>query len=251
MTRVRVRELLSGDPYLDPLGIQPLWTSLLNLLYPPRCIGCQALGAWFCDECLGQVSRVRAPVCMRCGCALLEGAASQLCSRCRSTPLQIERIRSVVYFEGVLREALHAFKYEGVTALAVPLASLLVEYWSRHPVSVDVIVPVPLHKQRLRRRGFNQAACLAHELSDQVEVPVDEGILVRHRPTAAQVDLDARQRKENVRDAFRCIEHGAVDKRVLLIDDVCTTGSTLEACAVALRLGGAGSVQALTLARAR
>jgi ComF family protein len=127
----------------------------------------------------------------------------------------------------------------------------MAEYWTAHPSSIDVVVPVPLHEGRLRRRGFNQAAHLARELSRRVGMTVDEGILIRHRPTAAQVDLDAKQRKENVRDAFRCINRGAADKRVLLIDDVCTTGSTLEACAVALRHGGARSVQALTLARPR
>lgn len=118
-------------------------------------------------------------------------------------------------------------------------------------MSVDVVVPVPLHKHRLRRRGFNQAACLARELSKQVGVTVDESILVRHRATAAQVSLNAEQRKVNVRDAFRCVSDGVAGQRVLLIDDVCTTGSTLEACAVALRQVGATSVQALTLGRAR
>jgi len=188
---------------------------------------------------------------VRCGGALSESPASRLCSRCRSTPFHVERIRSAVYSEGVLREAIHALKYEGVTALAVPLAGLMAECWSRHPMPIDVVVPVPLHKDRLRMRGFNQAACLARELSKQVHLTVDEDILARHRSTAAQVDLDAEQRKENVRDAFRCVSQGAFDKRVLLIDDVCTTGSTLEACAEALRQGGARSVQALTLARAR
>jgi ComF family protein len=150
-----------------------------------------------------------------------------------------------------LREGLHAFKYRGVTALAIPLAGLMAEYWARHPVRADVMVPVPLHKSRLRSRGFNQAAYLARELAMRVDLPLDEEVLVRHRRTAAQVDLGAEERKQNVREAFRCESNGAVGRRVLLIDDVCTTGSTLEACAVALKRGGARSVQALTLARAR
>ena len=236
---------------MDHLAIRHLWTSILDLLYPPRCVGCQEVGAWLCDDCLSRVPRVIPPFCTRCGRALLEGSASQLCGRCRSTSLPLERIRSAVYFEGVLREAIHTFKYEGVTALAIPLASLMVEHWSRHPISVDIIVPVPLYKHRLRRRGFNQAAHLARELSRQVRVTVDEDILVRHRPTVSQVDLSAEERRENVRDAFSCVTHGAVGKHVLLIDDVYTTGSTLGACAVALQRGGAKSVQALTLARAR
>ncbi len=127
----------------------------------------------------------------------------------------------------------------------------MVDYWLTHPLSDDIIVPVPLHKERRRHRGFNQAALLAHELSGPVGLPVDETTLVRHRATASQVGLDVEARRKNVRDAFRCSTHRLADRRVLLIDDICTTGSTLEACAVALREGGATRVNALTLARAR
>jgi ComF family protein len=145
----------------------------------------------------------------------------------------------------------HKFKYDGVTALAEPLGTLVTEYWSRHPIPADVLVPVPLHKDRLRRRGFNQAALLAHQLSKQVDLPVDEQTLVRQRATASQVDLDTEKRKQNVRDAFRCRTSALANRRVLLIDDVCTTGATLEACAAALKDSGSRCVQALTLARAR
>ena len=163
----------------------------------------------------------------------------------------MQQIRSVAYSEGVLREAIHAFKYDGITALAAPLADLMADYWKDHPMAIDVAVPVPLHRSRERRRGFNQAVHLARELSARVGITVDEGILMRHRRTAAQVSLDVTERQQNVRDAFTCVGQGAAGKDVLLIDDVCTTGSTLEACAVALRRGGARSVRALTLARAR
>jgi ComF family protein len=144
----------------------------------------------------------------------------------------------------------HKFKYDGVTALAEPLASLMAEYWLGEPTSVDVLVPVPLHRSRVRERGFNQAALLARELSKRIHLPVDELTLVRQRATASQVDLDIAERTENVRDAFRWSTNALAGKRVLVIDDVCTTGATLEACATALYDGGARSVQALTLARA-
>jgi ComF family protein len=156
-----------------------------------------------------------------------------------------------VYYEGTLRDAVHKFKYDGVTALADPLGSLVTEYWLRHPIAVDVLVPVPLHKDRLRRRGFNQAALLAHQLSESVEIALDDRTLVRQRATASQVDLDTEERKRNVHDAFRCTSSALAGEQVLLIDDVCTTGATLEACAVALKDGGTKCVQALTLARAR
>jgi ComF family protein len=174
-----------------------------------------------------------------------------LCTRCRNTPLRIERIRSATYFGGILQEAIHHLKYRGHTALAKPLGGLMAAYWQQHPMSADVIVPVPLHADRLRERGYNQAALLAHELARQARLAVDEQTLVRKRATTSQVKLDAKQRKENVHEAFCCSDGSLAGKRVLLVDDVCTTGATLEACAIALQESGALSVQALTLARAQ
>jgi ComF family protein len=235
---------------LDSQAIHRLSTSLLNLFFPPHCVGCQALGDWFCEGCQEQIRPVVPPLCQRCGRGL-KAVGSQLCADCRSGHHAVEQIRSAVYSEGVLREAIHALKYDGITALVEPLASLMADYWSRCPMAVDVMVPVPLHRARQRRRGFNQAALLARGLSERTGIPVDEDILVRHRRTAAQVGLDADERTRNVRGAFRRVSAGAKGRAVLVIDDVCTTGSTLEACAVALQQGGVKSVKALTLARAR
>jgi ComF family protein len=225
-----------------------LWTWLLELLFPPRCIGCHQPGVWLCDECRSHISYIEPPFCVRCGDAVVN---HDLCARCRTTPLQIDRIRSAVYFEGVLREALHHFKYGQLTALARPLGDLMATYWRQHPMPIDILVPVPLHAARLRERGYNQAALLAREMARQVGLAVDERTLLRQRSTAPQVELDIRQRKENVHGAFRCSSDALAGKRVLLIDDVCTTGATLEACAVAAQEGGAHRVWALTLARAR
>lgn len=228
------------------------WCSLrsqfLDLFFPPHCVGCRRVGAWLCAECLDQAPRVEPPFCIRCGGVV---AANGLCARCRTSPLRIECIRSVVYFEGVFREAMHQFKYRGRTGLAEPLGDLMAAYWMQHSVPIDVVAPVPLHATRLRERGYNQAALLAREMARRVGLAVDDQTLTRQRATASQVDLSARQRQQNVRAAFCCSGNGLADKRVLLIDDVCTTGATLEACAVALYEGGAHSVQALTLARAR
>jgi ComF family protein len=174
-----------------------------------------------------------------------------LCARCRTSPLQIDSIRSVFYFEGPLREAIHCFKYQGRTELAGPLGDLMAAYWARRAIPADVVVPVPLHPTRLRERGYNQAALLAREMADRVDIMVDECVLARRRATRPQVDLNAGQRRENVRDAFHCPGDTLADKQVLLIDDVCTTGATLEACALALYAGGVRSVRALTLARPR
>jgi len=230
-----------------------LRSQFVDLIFPPRCVGCGQMGVWLCAACLEQARRVRPPFCTRCGDAVV---SEGLCARCRTAPLHIDCIRSLFYFEGVIRDALHHFKYRGLTALAPSLGGLMAVYWMEHPLPADVIVPVPLHTARLRDRGYNQAALLAREMARRVGTgpsppEVDERSLVRRRATAPQVELDMEQRKENVRDAFRCSNEALAGKHVLLIDDVCTTGATLEACAAALYEGGAESVRALTLARAR
>ena len=185
---------------------------------------------------------------MRCGNRVADG---DLCSRCRTSPLEIDCIRSVVYFEGAPREAIHHLKYRGRTVLAKGLGSLMATYWMQHPMDCDIVVPVPLHAARLRERGYNQATLLAREMTQQVGLTLSEHTLVRQRSTAPQVDLDAKQRKKNVQAAFRCASDALDGKQILLIDDVCTTGATLQACAVALYQKGAHRVRALTLARAR
>ncbi len=197
---------------------------------------------------MSHIPRVEPPFCVRCGDAAV---ADELCTRCQTFPLQIESIRSIVYFEGALRQAMHWLKYRGRTVLADPLGDLMAAYWTQQAVPIDVVVPVPLHAARLHERGYNQAALLAREMARRAGLAVDEQVLIRHRATDSQIKLDTNQRKENVHDAFRCSSNGLAGKRVLLIDDVCTTGATLEACAIALYDGGARSVQALTLARAR
>ena len=220
----------------------------LSLLFPPRCVGCGRVGAWLCAECLDQIPRVEPPFCARCGD---QATASGLCARCQTAPLQIDCIRSAVYFEGALRKAMHWLKYRGRTALADPLGGLMAECWMQHPMPADVVVPVPLHADRLCERGYNQAALLAREMARHAGLAMQEQTLTRQRSTSSQTELNAKQRRQNVHDAFRCSDDGLSGKQVLLIDDVCTTGATLEACAMALRAGGARGVQALTLARAR
>ncbi|MCJ7737376.1 MAG: ComF family protein [Anaerolineae bacterium] len=153
-------------------------------------------------------------------------------------------------FEGALRDTLHEFKYNGMRVLAHPLGYLLGRHLDQHPVPVDTIIPVPLHARRLRSRGYNQSALLARDLGGASGKPVVMRSLVRQRETAPQVSLGPAARRANVQDAFVCINDALQARDVLLVDDVCTTGATLEACAVALHEVGAKSVRALTLARA-
>ncbi len=222
--------------------------TVLDLLFPPKCVGCGAGGQLLCDDCLSSAARIRPPICPRCGRPV---RAKQLCTVCQEMRPVIDGIRSVAYFEGVLRRAIHRFKYNGLQALAGPLARLLVEYQMEHQLPADVIVPVPLHPDREAERGYNQAGLLAEALGAKVECPVVQTGLSRVRPTAPQIEFNARERHVNVADAFRARKEAIVAQRILLIDDVCTTGATMEACAEALKAAGARSVWGLALARGR
>jgi len=157
----------------------------------------------------------------------------------------------VAYFEGGLREAIHHFKYRGLTALAPTLGKLTIAYLENASLPVEVIIPVPLHPSRTKERGYNQALLLAQELAKETGLPLWEDSLMRVRPTPPQIGLSAIQRRENVKDAFLPTDQRLAGKRVLLIDDVCTSGATLEACSIALHKMGVESVWGLVLARER
>jgi ComF family protein len=219
---------------------------LVDLFYPPRCVGCGQGGSLYCRACRDSVRLVVPPICPLCGAPQDRRA---LCARCGDCPLLVDGIRSTALFEGTLREAIHQFKYGYVRDLAAPLADLLIAGFPEIPVRADVIVPVPLHRRRLKERGYNQALLLAERLGEAVGVPIAHDLLYRNRHTMSQARLNAQERRRNVEDAFSCADRSVQDKRVLLVDDVCTTGATLEACSVALKERGALSVWALTVAR--
>jgi ComF family protein len=161
--------------------------------------------------------------------------------------------RSCAYHGGPLRQAIHEFKYRDLQCLAVPLGRLMADRWPvlAPQLAFDSIVPVPLHPRRHRQRGYNQSALLARELGNCLQKPVVQDALVRIRATVPQVGLNPIERQNNVRGAFRCKSRGLSGMRVLLVDDVRTTGSTLESACLALREAGATSVQAYTLARTK
>jgi ComF family protein len=206
-----------------------------------------------CDDCCRDFPHLPHPICQLCG---QPTAAPGLCRSCRHTPLAIDGIRSAFLFEGGVRQAIHELKYRHHQALAVILASLMAAHWRANPLPADVLVAVPLHPARLRERGYNQAELLGRALGGMIGMPVMTGGLRRVRHTQPQMSLDSAHRRGNVQDAFiyqpPASGHGnAVEgRRVLVVDDVCTTGSTLEACSLALKAAGAAGVWGFTLAHA-
>jgi len=235
-----------------------LKATLLDLLYPPRCAGCNARGAWFCAQCVSQLARVAAPTCSLCGEPILARKPPQpgptLCPRCQTRPLALDGLRFVAYFEGPLRRAVHQLKYRGCRAVAPALGHLMAATFLADSFPCELLIPVPLHAQRLRERGYNQADLLARAVGAELAVPVRPAALARCRATRSQVELNAQERRDNVRAAFTVppAAAGAIQgQATVLIDDVCTTGATLEACAAALRQAGARSVWGLTLGRER
>jgi ComF family protein len=157
----------------------------------------------------------------------------------------------VFLFQGTVRQAILQLKYKHLKALATPLGELLNEYLSSHPLKgeVLVLVPVPLHPKRLRERGYNQASLLAQELGKLTGLPVVEDMLIRVQDSVPQARTkSAVERRHNVQGVFTCPK-SLKGKQILLVDDVCTTGATLDACAIALKAAGVGSVWGLTVAR--
>jgi ComF family protein len=238
-----IRSVAGHGSLLARFG-QQVWRGLIDALFPPRCGGCQADGAVWCEACQASLEYVCPPTCDRCG----EPHTIGLCTKCRAQPLQIESIHSVVIFQDKVRHALHRFKYERLAGLAEPLGDLLADGWRARNLTADWLVPVPLHAARQRERGYNQSELLARRLSQRVNVPYFASALTRTRVTAVQMTLDAAQRKANVAGAFAA-DARLRGARVIVIDDVCTTGATLDACAAALLAMGAASVTGLTVAR--
>lgn len=231
------------------IQLEHLKESFLNLLFPPRCVGCGKEGGFLCPSCSQLLPRIVPPYCVQCGIPVQNGT---LCPSCQSSPLTIDSIRSLFLFEGVARDAIHHLKYKNLKAIASPLGQFMGEYLRASSVPADVLVPVPLHSRQLRERGYNQSTLLARETGRLVNLPVVETSLLRLRNTISQARTSsAQERRRNVDRAFGCSDQTLQNKRVVIIDDVCTTSATLDSCAVALKAAGATSVWGLTVARER
>ena len=227
--------------------------ALVRTFFAPGCAACDGLldhplASPVCDGCWALIRPLTPPLCVRCGDTLApERAAGPECARCRGGPRVLALARSAGAYDGALREILHAFKFHRRRALAAPLAAMVRQAAGDVLASADAVVPVPLHPWRALQRGFNQADDLARLL----DLPVRRALWrTRHRPP--QASLPASERHANVDAAFRAspLSRRLRNRRVVLVDDVMTTGATLEACARVLLDAGVRRVSAVTVARA-
>jgi len=208
----------------------------------------------FCSNCLSEIHWIESPYCSVCGIPFIsKEVESHPCGACVTHRKYFTMARALGTYEGSLQEAIHHWKYEGKTNLTPFFAEWLAEglkrYWE--PDSLDLLIPVPLHTQRLRERGFNQALVLVKELSRRTGIPYRKTTLQKKKPTVPQVNLSGAERGKGLRGAFHVIgKDELVGKSALLVDDVYTTGATVNECSRVLRRGGAKRVDVLTLAHA-
>jgi ComF family protein len=238
--------------------------SLIDLIYPPRCPICQAFlkdqnslqgvqGLPFCEACLKDFTEIQSPICPLCGRPFSDGIEQDhVCEDCIRKRPSYDIARAPYLYDGALMTAIHELKYAQRSHLADPLGSLLASFaqtWIGE-LKRSLIMPVPLHPRRLRARGFNQSLLLARCVASKTGSELDFLSLRRTKFTKPQTGLTSEERKRNVRRAFEVVKPELVKGRtILLVDDVATTGSTLNECAKALKRAGADAVLCLVLAR--
>lgn len=237
--------------------VRQLLTALLDVILPPLCHICHTFipnagTLHICPACRDLLPLVSSPLCPVCGIPFVGVGRDHRCGSCTTHPPHFDAAHASFLYEGAIRDLIHSFKYNRITHLRYPLALLTLEGLnaavSEH--TPHFIIPVPLHRSRLRQRGFNQAVLIGSELSRRLSLQMLPDALVRVRQTEPQIELTAAERRLNVKGAFSVKRAAMIKgKRILLLDDVMTTGSTMDECAKELKNAGADLVIAVTAAR--
>jgi ComF family protein len=231
---------------------------LADIAYPKTCLACKrrldtpAREEYICSSCWFKIKRNIPPFCQSCGRHLEKGNPyKNICPGCLKTALSFDRAFSPCLYEGVIKELIHEFKYKGKAHLAKPLSKIMSEFIKEYDLPIDYldyIIPMPLHKTRLREREFNQAEILSRHLASEFNINLAHA-LIRHRLTRTQTELPVNKRFMNVRDSFSVASnYNLKNKNLLLIDDVLTTGATSSEAAYTMKNAGANIVFVLTLA---
>jgi len=222
-----------------------IWIGL-DILFPPVCGGCEKTGSRWCAECQQRVQILRGTLCEVCG---LPQDKAGICNTCRENRPHFRALRAWAVYENPVKKALHKLKYRRDIALGDVLAAHMARFVKELNWHVDVIVPIPLGRQRYKERGYNQVGMIAKPLALALDIEFAPKALMRRKETRSQVGLTRQERQENVHEAFQA-GAGVRGKTILVLDDVSTTGSTLSSSADALFSSGAKDVFALTVARA-
>ena len=236
---------------------KPLLDAALDVIYPRvDCVSCgrrleKSAVHGLCGNCLEFMPFIRAPRCSACG-KPLEAAVDRLCPDCREYGHDFDQALSVFEYSVSVRELVHRYKYDKEFSLSRTLGFFLSELLQESGWQADVIVPVPLHKNRLKSRGFNQATLLGDYLSCHHGIPCMDDLLIRRIDTKTQTGFNRWERAENLRNAFAVVQPDPIrGKNILLIDDVYTTGATADSCSRVLRQSGAQRIYVLTIATGR
>ncbi len=219
---------------------------LLDALYPLECVGCGGGGKAICERCAAELPVLRRPFCDVCS---VPGDFAR-CRTCSETVRAFDGIRAPFRYEGTIRKAILGLKYGGLKAAGPQLGDLLGNYLKENPLPGDIVAPAPMHGRRRRERGYNQAELLARRVASGGKARYEPGLLVRTRQVQPQAGINSpAERAANVADSIGVAAGGdVVGARVIVVDDVATTGSTLDSCAAALKGAGVKSVWGLTLA---
>lgn len=222
--------------------IQKLKKVILDTIFPPRCLNCNRLGKYICNECEQKIIKIKYQNCPLCHRKNID---NRLCPSCRQGSGLYGVVALGFFHDPVLKNIIHEYKYSGIYAAGGELATLVEPLISQ---DIDIVTFAPMSRKRFNSRGYNQSEVLAKEVSCLIDKPV-RSCLVKTRHTKSQVGLERRQRLKNLEGAFVCRENNVAGRSILLVDDVLTTGATLSGCARALRKAGARRVWALVLAR--
>lgn len=232
--------------------VQAIFDACINLLFPRRCPVCEDIaelaGKLICPSCISKLSPVRQPTCRKCGKELFSEQA-EYCFDCSRHKRSFESGAALFNYNEAAKRSMAAIKYRNKREFLDFYAEVMVHRFSHilKNWKPDVLVPIPVHPSRRRRRGFNQAEELARRLSCLLDIPIETRLLVRRRKTAPQRELNPQQRLANLQQAFAVNPKCPVPRTVILIDDIYTTGSTMEACTRVLKAAGVQEVHFLVI----
>jgi competence protein ComFC len=218
---------------------------LLEFLFPRRCLGCGQWGHYFCQNCVKKIKLIERPICPVCGRPAIGGKTHPYCQ----TKYSLDGLHAFFVYEGLIKKAIGQLKYKFISDLAEELIALVLQ--QSFSFEAKILLPLPLHPRRQRWRGFNQAELLGRLLAERFHWQAQSDILERYRYTQPQVKLRSKERKKNIQGAFRIKPLAKINQRlkVILFDDVWTTGSTLREAGQVLKRAGVKEVWGLTLAR--